>query len=104
MYHMYDHCSHTCNQGNRRRLHAVEVKGHHKSDKTDGVTVDGGESTFESGLKALANGFSICFDIRSILVNAVERFLKDFERWEGKRFEHFIQQTFESIVTMVTSS
>ena len=47
-------------------------------------------------LKALANGFNICFNIRSILLNAVERLLNDFERWDGKRFQHFIQQNFMS--------
>ena len=45
-------------------------------------------------LKALANGFNICFNIHSIFLNAVERLLNDFEWWDGKRFQHFIQQNF----------
>ena len=47
-------------------------------------------------IKALANGFNICFNILSILLNAVERLFNDVERWDGKRFQHFIQQNFAS--------
>ena len=47
-------------------------------------------------LKALANGFNICFNIHSILLNAVERLLNDVEQWDGKRFPHFIQQNLTS--------
>ena len=47
-------------------------------------------------LKALANGFNICFNIHSILLNAVERLLHDVEHGMGKRFKHFIQQNLAS--------
>ena len=30
------------------------------------------------------------------LLNAVERLLNDVESWDGKRFQHFIQQNFAS--------
>ena len=49
-----------------------------------------------SYVKALANGFNICFNILSILLNAVESLLNDVERWDGKRFQHFIQQNLAS--------
>ena len=45
---------------------------------------------------ARANGFNICFNISSILLNAVERLLNDVERRDGKRFQHLIQQNFAS--------
>ena len=48
------------------------------------------------GLKDRANGFNICFNISSILLNAVERLLNDVERRDGKRFQHLIQQNFAS--------
>ena len=56
---------------------------------------------FKSGtllvqVKARANGFNICFNISSILLNAVERLLNDVERRDGKRFQHLIQQNFAS--------
>ena len=47
-------------------------------------------------LKALANGFNICFNIYSILLNAVGRLLNDVERGMSKRFQHFIQQNLAS--------
>ena len=47
-------------------------------------------------VKAQANGFNICFNICSILSNAVERLLNDVELRDGKRFQHFIQQNFAS--------
>ena len=49
-----------------------------------------------TSLKAQANGFNICFNIRSILLNAVEGLLTDVELRDGKRFQHFIQQNFAS--------
>ena len=50
----------------------------------------------EGKVKALANGFNICFNIHSILLNAVVRLLNDVERWVSKRFQHFIQQNLAS--------
>ena len=47
-------------------------------------------------IKARANGFNICFNISSILLNAVERLLNDVERRDDKRFQHLIQQNFAS--------
>ena len=47
-------------------------------------------------IKALANGFNICFNIHSILLNAVGRLLNDVERGMSKRFQHFIQQNLAS--------
>ena len=47
-------------------------------------------------IKALANGFNICFNIYSILLNAVGRLLNDVERGMSKRFQHFIQQNLAS--------
>ena len=40
-------------------------------------------------IKALANGFNICFNIHSILLNAVERLLNDVERWDGQTVSTF---------------
>ena len=47
-------------------------------------------------IKALANGFNICFNIHSILLNAVERLFNDVELWVSKRFQHFFQQNLAS--------
>ena len=47
-------------------------------------------------VKSRANGFNICFNISSILLNAIERLLNDVERRDGKRFQHLIQQNFAS--------
>ena len=46
--------------------------------------------------RAQANGFNICFNIHSILLNAVGRLLNDVERRVSKRFQHFIQQNLAS--------
>ena len=47
-------------------------------------------------IKAQAKGFNICFNIHSILLNAVERLLNAVERGMSKRFQHFIQQNLAS--------
>ena len=51
---------------------------------------------YQEKIKARANGFNICFNISSILLNAIERLLNDVERRDGKRFQHLIQQNFAS--------
>ena len=50
-------------------------------------------------LKAGANGFNICFNIRSpILLNTVEHVLmNDVEDWGGKRFQHLLQHPFDFV-------
>ena len=40
-------------------------------------------------VKALANGFNICFNIHSILLNAVGRLLNDVERWDEQTVSTF---------------
>ena len=40
-------------------------------------------------IKARANGFNICFNISSILLNAIERLLNDVERRDGKTVSTF---------------
>jgi len=40
-------------------------------------------------LKALANGFNICFNIYSILLNAVGGLLNDVERWDEQTLSTF---------------
>lgn len=67
--------------------------------------------------KAQANDFNICFNIRSILLNAVKRLMNDVGEvrwgevrwgewcwwwWDGKRFQYFIQQNF-TIGLVITS-
>ena len=39
--------------------------------------------------QALANGFNVCFNIHSNLLNAVERLLNDVERWDGQKVSTF---------------
>ena len=36
-----------------------------------------------------SKGFNICFNIHSILLNAVERLLNDVERWDGQTVSTF---------------
>ena len=40
-------------------------------------------------VKALANGFNICFNIYSILLNAVGNLLNDVERWDEQTVSTF---------------
>ena len=47
-------------------------------------------------LKALANGYNICFNIHSILLNALERLLNDVERWDGQTVSTFHSQNLVS--------
>jgi len=49
------------------------------------TTIEEGKKT----LKALANGFNICFNIHSILLNAVGRLLNDVERWDEQTLSTF---------------
>ena len=57
------------------------------------------KSLWQCSFKAQADGFNV----RPILLNAVERLLYDADRRDGKWFQHFIQLNFASVLVISSS-
>ena len=69
----------------KARLHSCEIQLSYGKK----ITVTKNSIKSLQMLKALANGFNICFNIHSILLNAVGRLLNDVERWDEQTVSTF---------------